>query len=105
MESVKSVWDNLCPGFHKWFSKKRAYLFVQSVIETARTGAEVQRVYYNNLIESTHFREKMEQSYKKGIVADVISTLKKLVDRHEDDKVRAIYGSGPYCLSTHYAKF
>ena len=80
LESVKSVWDNLYPGFHKWFSKKRASFFEQSVIEIARTG-------------------------KKGIVADVISTLKKLVDRHEDDKVRAIYGSGPYCLSTQYAKF
>ena len=22
LESLKSVWDNLCPGFHKWFSKK-----------------------------------------------------------------------------------
>ena len=86
LESLKSVWDNLCPGFHKWFSKNRASFFEQSVIESARTGTEVQGVYYNNSIESQHFREKMEQSYKKGTVADVISTLKKLVDRQEDEK-------------------
>ena len=47
----------------------------------------------------------MEQSYKKGTVADIISTLKKLVDRQEDDEVRAIYGSSPYRLSPQYAKF
>ena len=22
LESLKSVWDNLCPGFRQWFSKK-----------------------------------------------------------------------------------
>ena len=79
LESLKSVWDNLCPGF--------------------------QGVYYNNSIETQRFREKMEQSFKKKIVGDVISTLKKLVDRQEDDKVRTIYGSGPYHLSTQYKKF
>ena len=47
----------------------------------------------------------MEQSDKKGTVADIISTLKKLVDRQEDDEVRAVYGSRPYCLSAQYAKF
>ena len=29
----------------------------------------------------------MEQSYKKGTMTDVISTLKKLVDRQEDDEL------------------
>ena len=46
----------------------------------------------------------MEQCYKKGTVADVISKLKKLVDRQEDDKVRAISGSGSYWLGGQYAK-
>ena len=86
LESLKSVWDNLSPGSYKRFFEKRASFFEQSVIESARTGTEVQGVYYNNSIESQHFREKMEQSYKKGTVADVISTLKKLVDRQEDEK-------------------
>ena len=90
LESLKSVWDNLCPGFHKWFPKNRAFFFEQSVIESARTGTKVQGVYYNNSIESQHFWEKMEQSYKKGTVEEVISTLKKMVERQEDDEVRAI---------------
>ena len=47
----------------------------------------------------------MEQSYKKGTVADVISTLKKVVDRQEDDEVRGVYRSDPYRLSAKYVKF
>ena len=72
LESLKSAWDNLCPGFHKWFPTNRASFFEQSVAESARTGTEVQRAYYNNSIESQHFREKKEQSYKKVNVAYVM---------------------------------
>ena len=58
LESLKGVWDNLCSGFHKWFSKKRASFFEQSVIESARTVTNVQGLYYNHSIEFQHFREK-----------------------------------------------
>ena len=47
----------------------------------------------------------MELSYKKRTVVDVISTLKKLVDRLEDNEIRAIYGSGSFHLNAQYAKF
>ena len=104
LESLKSVWDNLCPGFHKWFSKNRASFFEQSMIESARTGIEVQGVYYNNSIETQRFREKMEQSFKKNCERRNFN-IEKTVDRQEDDKVRNIYGSGPYRLSTQYTKF
>ena len=59
LESLKGAWDNLCSGFHKWFSKKQASFFEQSVIESARTVTEVQGLYYNNSIEFQHFREKI----------------------------------------------
>ena len=59
-------------AFHKWFPINRASFFEQSVAESARTGTEVQRAYYNNSIESQHFREKKEQSYKKVNVAYVM---------------------------------
>ena len=46
--------------------------------------------------------KKMGRSYNKRIVVDVISTLKKLVDRQKDNEVRAIYGLS---LSAQYANF
>ena len=56
-------------------------------------------------MESQHFREKKEQCFKKGPVQEVIATLKSLVTRQEDDKIRAIHGSGRYWLSRPFKKF
>ena len=66
LESLKSAWDNLCPGFHKWFPKNWASFFEQSVDESAPTGTEVQGVYYNNSIESQNFREKRSSPMKNN---------------------------------------
>ena len=75
------------------------------MIETARSGTAVQGLFYNNNIECQHFREKLEQSYKKGSLETVISTLQKLVERQENDEIKVIYGSGPYSFSKQYSKF
>ena len=64
LESLQEEWHRPCPGFHKWFSEKRKPTFVQSVIETARSGVTVQGLFYNNNIECQHFREKLEPSHK-----------------------------------------
>ena len=47
--------------------QKVSSYFEQSFIESVRTGTEVQGVYYKNSIYSQHFKEKMEQSYKKEL--------------------------------------
>ena len=59
---------------------------MQSVIDTG-----VQSLFYNNNIECQHFREKLEQSYKKVSLETVILTLQKLVERQENDKNKTIY--------------
>ena len=49
-----------------------------------------------------YFKEKTEQWNKLGSLVDVINTLKKIIERQQDDEVRAIYGSSPYKLSNEY---
>ena len=102
---LKERWENLCPDFYDWFMSKRKKLFQEKVIEEARKGSNIHGLYFNNNIESMHFKEKTEQCHKLGSSIDVIDTLKKIVDRQQDDEVRAIYGSGPYKLSRDYLKF
>ena len=68
-------------------------------------GSNVHGLYFNNNIESMHFKEKTEQCHKLGSSIGVIKTLKKIIDRQQDDKVHEIYGSGPYKLSREYGKF
>ena len=66
--------------------------FESNVIESARNNTNVQSLFYNNTIESMHFREKKEQSFKKENVKEVISTLQAIVTLQQSDKIRAIYG-------------
>ena len=63
------------------------------------------RVFYSNTIESMHFREKEEQSFKKEDIKEVVSTLQAIVKRQQSDEIRAIYGCAPYHLSNAYKKF
>ena len=94
-----------CPGFHKWFYKKWKPIFVQSMIEIARSRTTVQGLFHNNTTECQHFYKKLEQSYKKGSLETIISTLQKLIERQENVEIKAIYASVPYSLSKQYSKF
>jgi hypothetical protein len=105
LSSLEDQWSKISPGFYNWFCRKRSQLFIDSVIESARKNTNINGLFYNNSIESMHFREKKEQCFKEGTIEDVVSTLKKLVQRQQDDEVRALYGSGPYKLSNAYQRF
>ena len=75
------------------------------MIEIARSGTAFQVLFCNNNIECQRFHKKLEQLYKKGSLETVISTLQNLVKRQENEKIKAIYGSGSYSLSNQYSKF
>jgi len=51
------------------------------------------------------FSREKEQCFKVGTVEDVVFTLKSLVQRQQDDEIRALYGSGPYKLDKKYKRF
>ena len=95
LDNVKEQWEQLCPGFYKWFVAKQK-TFQEKVIEEARKESNVYGLYCNNNVESMHFKEKTEQCHKLRSSVDVINTLKKIIERQQDDEIRAIYGSGPY---------
>ena len=48
---------------------------------------------------------RKERAIFSKTVEDVIKTFKSLVERQEDEAVRAIYGSSPYRLSVLYKDF
>ena len=105
LEKLKESWEKLCPGFYGWFVRNQKPLFEKSVIESARTNTNFQGLFYNNGIESQHFIEKKEQSFKKEDIAEVAETLKRIVERQQNDEIRRLYGSGPYHLAEPYKKF
>ena len=68
LESLQEEWDRLCPGFHKWFCEKRKPIFVQSVIETARSGTAVQGLFYNSNIEISTFARNWSSRTRKALL-------------------------------------
>ena len=41
----------------------------------------------------------------RGDIWEVISTMNSLIERQENDEIKALYGSGPYHLSKQFEKF
>ena len=105
LASLQEKWNSSCPDFFGWFKKKRSDLFVESVIQSAREGSDVCRLYYQNNIESLHHVEKMNQNFKKKTVTEAIGNIQKLIDRQDSEEVRALYRAGSYVLSTSYKQF
>ena len=87
LEKLEESWEKLCPGFYGWFVRNRKPLFEKSVIESARTNTNFQGPFYNNGIESQHFIEKKEQSFKREDIAEVAETLKRIVERQQNDEI------------------
>ena len=104
-ESLRESWENLFPGFHKWFVSKRKAIFQNNAIECARKNSNAHGLFYNNSIECQHYLEKKEQSFSKGTMEDVVKTFKSLVERQQEEEVRAIYKSGLCRLSDRCKKF
>ena len=80
-------------------------MFKESAIESARRNTSISGLFYNNGIESKHFCEKNEQNFQRGDIWEVISTMKSLIERQENDEIKALYGSDPCHLSKQFEKF
>ena len=55
--SLKSVWDDIITGFHKWFIKNwldKKILFKQPFFMSYREKLKIDWRYYSNGLESTH---------------------------------------------------
>ena len=91
-------------AFYERFVAKRK-TSRKKLLKKREKKSNVYGLYYNNNIESIHFKEKTEQCHKLGSSEDAINTWKKIIERQQGKEVCAIYGSGPYKLSNEYNKF
>ena len=62
--SLQLRWEKLCSGFYKWFSTHLKKQFLHIIIQFAREGTNVVRLYHKNDIESLHVIEKRIRCFK-----------------------------------------
>ena len=86
-------------------NQNRRDVFVKSVIKSARSGTQIEGLFYQNDIESLHALENGTGKFKKQDVLEAVDTLKKLYERENNDECMAIFGSGNYVLVPAYSPF
>ena len=57
LKSLKSVWEPLVPGFHRWFTERRAELFMSTII-WMKDRVGISKPFYNNRLEDMHKLQK-----------------------------------------------
>ena len=96
LDSLQQKCESRCKGFFDWFCGNRKQKFINSVICSARDGSNVNGLFYQNDIESQHFVEKVQQNFEKKSVQTTIKNFQTLIQRQDDEEIRAIYGAGSY---------
>ena len=94
--SLKSKWESRCAEFFDWSLRKRKQKMIISVICPAGEGTNTCGLFYPNDVESQHFVEKVQQSFKKKSVRDAVLGFKTTIARYENEEEGAIYGAGSY---------
>ena len=92
----------MCPGFYDLFPKKCRSDFVDSVIQSAREGADVKGLYFQNDVESMYFLEKLNQDFKKESTTIAIKSLSQIAERQNLEEIRPIFHGERYVLSQQY---
>ena len=100
--SLEPSWEKLCTGFHNWFLTHRKKNFLQSVIQAAREGTNVEGLLYQIDMESIHTIEKRIQCFKMDSVLEAVNTIKILTECEENEEVLALCGEGRYMLFQEY---
>ena len=62
------------------------------MIKSAREGAQVDGLFYQNDVESQHGVMKRRQAFQKTDVVEVVQMLEKLACDEENEEVLALYG-------------
>ena len=107
LESLRSVWDSIVPGFHSRFIRKRVPIFQNQVVDEALDLRQLDTRFTTNRLEVMHkIQKKNVEKANSGL--EVTSVLKTLHQWHlsfERETERAFYGQGKFRLAPGYEQF
>ena len=104
-EAQKSDVSYSAPDFTSG-SMKNVSQFLKAVLQKVQENPQTYRFYTITTPYKKHNTyAKNEQSFKAVTISKIVRTLKTLIERQQNDEVRALYGSEPYHLSQSYKRF
>ena len=98
LESLKSVWDSIVPGFHSWFVRKRAPIFQNQVVGEPLDRLQLDTRFTTNRLEVLHKIQKKDTTEANlGLeVTSVLKTLHQWYLSFERETEKAFYGQGKF---------
>ena len=90
-ESLGQIQD-LVPGFHRWFKRKRASLFFESAVLSARESAGVEGRFYTNGLELNHRlqKKKLVEGNMEKEVNSVNNMLQEWMEERKETNIRTL---------------
>ena len=58
LASLQAVWDNIAPGFHHWFKKRRSDIFIDCLVLSSRERHGISKRFTTNGLELKHRLQK-----------------------------------------------
>ena len=107
LSRLEPVWNGIAQGFHRWFEKNCAVIFMECLTLEAREKHGISTRFITNLLESMHRLQKntlKEDDAPKEIVS-VSEFLRRWVMTFFSEAIRAIRGLGKYRLSKAFEDF
>ena len=90
---MQQKWESHCEGFFDWFGGNRKQKIINSGICSACDGSNVDGLFYQNDIVST-CRWKGAPNFEKKSPQAALRNFETLIQRKENEEIRAIYGAG-----------
>ena len=88
---LKDAWDNIIPGFHYWFKRKRSSVSIECIILEARQDLGIEGRFYTNGLELKHKlqKKKLTESEIPKEVSVVTDVLQKWSEDFACEEMRA----------------
>ncbi|XP_066934513.1 uncharacterized protein [Clytia hemisphaerica] len=106
--SLEAGWEDLIPGFFRWFKLRRTIVFTKNLVKSARSHLNIKGRFYSNNVESEHRLQKKFLAEEADGLRDIVHvnrTLIEWIDEFYIEMVRRLRGVGKYRLAPVYDQF
>ena len=99
LQSFKSKWEAMAPGFYDWFFEYKVSDLEMSMLRSVRRASglgDPPEPFYTNDVESMNRVIKQKTNYKISEWPDFCRLAKQLIDEQENEIENAVIGVGEY---------
>ena len=105
LQSFKSKWEAMAPGFYDWFLEYKVSDLEMSMLRSVQRASglgDPPEPFYTNDVESMNRVIKQKTNYKMSEWPDFCCLAKQLIDEQKNEIEKAVIGVGEYRFDEHF---